>query len=72
MGCSIEDARNVKEKAKEIFSKYGSVGIHRTTDGYGIKVNLERRVSGDTVLPDSIDGVPVEFEFVGKTRKSEC
>jgi hypothetical protein len=72
MGCSIEQARIAKEKAKKLLQQYGpivGVGITRIGDGYGVKVNLETAVSEDLEFPPSVDGVPIVFEVTGKIRK---
>jgi hypothetical protein len=69
---TLEEARAAKQKAYEAFracAKVAGVGISRIAGGYGVKVNLEEPAPEGVVLPDSIDGVPVRVEVVGKIRK---
>jgi hypothetical protein len=71
-GKTLDEARAAKPKALAAFSRQASVvgvGITRVDDGYGVKVNLGEPPSAGTVLPESIDGVPVRVEVVGTIRK---
>jgi hypothetical protein len=45
------------------------VGITRIGGGYGVKVNLDIPPDPEIDLPETIDGVPVRVEVVGKIRK---
>jgi hypothetical protein len=45
------------------------VGVTRTPDGFGVKVNLSREPNADLEIPDEVDGVSVEVEVVGEIRK---
>jgi hypothetical protein len=70
--ATLDQARAVKQRAFEVCraqAKVVGVGIARLKDGYAVKVNLEEPPPADASLPDSIDGVPVRFEVVGKVRK---
>jgi hypothetical protein len=71
-GVSIEQARDVKREAVELFSRLATVagvGITKLQGGYGIKVNLREEPTPGTLLPETIRGVPVKVEVVGRIRK---
>jgi hypothetical protein len=45
----------------------GGVGIGRVGDGAGVVVYLERRLPGlKERIPETVDGVPVRFEVIGR------
>ena len=70
--CTLDQARAAKAKAVELFSALApvvGVGITRIGEGYGLKVNLERKPP--TALPIEVDGVPVRVEVIGKIRKRQ-
>jgi hypothetical protein len=70
--ASIERARNAKQEAAQVFSRFApvvGVGITRLHEGYGIKVNLREEPAPGAELPQSIQGVPVKVEVVGRIRK---
>ncbi len=70
---TLEEARVAKARALEEFRRKLSVvgvGITRIDGGYGVKVNIETSPAPDVDLPETIDGVPVRVEVVGKIRKS--
>ena len=65
-------ARAKKALAKRQFSRFGQVsgvGITRVRGRYGLKVNLARAPKPGEVLPNDIEGVPVQVEVVGQIRK---
>ena len=65
---SLERARQAKRQATLLFEKFGKVvgtGIINLDGGYGIKINLLEAPPADLVLPDHVEGVPVQVEFVG-------
>jgi hypothetical protein len=69
---SLDRARAAKERAKTVFARRASVvsvGITKVDGGYGVKVNLGEPPPADAGFPESIDGVPVQVEVVGTTRK---
>jgi hypothetical protein len=75
MSVSIEQARVAKGKVKDLFSASPSlqralagVGIGRIGDDYAVKVNLSQPLE-NAGLPDSLDGVPIELEVIGKIHK---
>jgi hypothetical protein len=69
MGRTLEEARIVKDKAKELFTSNVGVGITRIADGYAVKVNLRHPIPDNESVPTSIDGVPIRFEIVGELHK---
>ncbi len=71
MGHTLEQARAAKDKAKELFTSNVGVGITRVNDGYAVKVNLRSPLVDKENIPAAIDGVPVQFEVVGKIRKQQ-
>ncbi len=74
MGESLQllEARSAKEKAKQIFSRYGfvnGIGLTRLGDRYAVKVNFETEPLDPASLPDEIEGVPVVVRIVGPLHK---
>jgi hypothetical protein len=70
-GASIDAARAAKARALEVFGRLGEVvgvGLTRVDDGYGLKVNLRAPVTPGATLPESVEGVPVRVEVVGRIR----
>ena len=70
--ATLEQARAAKEKAFEVCSavaKVVGVGIAPLEGGYAVKVNLEEPLPEGTLLPVSVDGVPIRVEVVGRIRK---
>lgn len=68
----LEAARQVKARAKEIFSQFGSVngiGLTRLGDGYAVKVNFESEPLDRANLPHDIEGVPVVIQVIGPLHK---
>ncbi len=68
---SLDEARAARERAKSLFAGKAAVvgiGLTRVGDGYGVKVNLESPPAANARLPETIDGVPVRIEVVGKGR----
>jgi hypothetical protein len=68
----LDAARAAKNKAKQVLSQYGQVngvGITERDGQYAIKVNLEKGSVTDEDWPDSIDGVPLVVQLIGKIRK---
>jgi hypothetical protein len=68
----LDQACAAKERAKALFADQASVvgiGITRVGDGYGVKVNLKVPPAAGDDFPDSIDGVPIRIEVVGRIRK---
>lgn len=58
--ATIDEVRNVKDSAWDLFSQYGTVsgvGITQYKDGFGLKINFE--TAPDAVLPSEVNGVPV-------------
>ena len=55
-----------------MFSAQGKVvgvGITRVGDGQGVKVNLQTPPGPGVTLPESVEGVPVRVDVVGRIRK---
>jgi hypothetical protein len=71
---SIDEARNAKEHAASLFSRFGKVvGIGITKlpgSGYGLKVNFQEEPASMNELPQHVAGVPVRCEVVGQIRKA--
>ena len=69
---SLAQARAVKGLAKQVFAKFGpvaGVGLTRVGSDYAVKVNLEMESDPGVEMPDSLEGVPVKVEIVGKITK---
>ena len=72
MAATLDDARAAKEAALKVFSALGKVvgvGITRVGDGQGAKVNLQTPPGPGVTLPESVEGVPVRVDVVGRIRK---
>jgi hypothetical protein len=72
-GASLKEVRAVKSQAVQIFTELVgqvAVGVMRLADdSYGLKINLTKEPGKKVVLPQSVAGVPVQVEVVGKIRK---
>lgn len=69
---SLAEAREAKEKAKEIFPRLGSVngiGLTRQGDHYAVKVSFEAEPLDWSRVPKDIGGVPVVCRVVGPLHK---
>lgn len=60
-------AQAAKEKAKKLFLG-AAVGLTKLGDQEMIKVNLPEPLAPGADMPDSIDGIPIKLEVVGKVR----
>jgi len=63
------DARRVKQKVAEIARAAGSVagvGLTKVGNSYAVKVNLRDSQGVADRLPNSVDGVPVVYQVVGR------
>ncbi len=72
MSATIDNARRAKGIAKTVFSHFGEVvgvGLAPTNDGYAVKVNFGSPPSHPEDMPDTIEGVPVLVEIVGRIFK---
>ncbi len=72
MSVSIEQARLIKPKARaaaEGCATVIGVGLTRIGDSYAVKVNMRDQPAGQAVLPDSIDGVAIVYEVVGRIER---
>ncbi len=72
--ASLQSARAAKQRAVELLRPLIgadiAIGITRLDDeGFGLKVNLDDEPAAGIDLPDNVDGVPVQFEVVGRIRK---
>ena len=71
---TIEQARAAKPAAMRAFAPLApvvGVGIAKVRGGYGVKVNLASKPRRGVLLPESVEGVPVEVEVVGRIRKRQ-
>lgn len=69
MTASIKDARRAKPKAMEaarLCVAVAGVGLTRVGDSYAVKILLAETAPAAAELPDSVDGVPVVYEVVGR------
>jgi hypothetical protein len=65
-------ARVAKEKAKQIFPRYGSVngvGLTWREGHYAVKVNFESEPADRERMPEEVDGVPVVVQIGGPLHK---
>jgi len=70
----LTHAREAKEKAKQIFPRYGTVqgiGLTRRGTGYAVKVNFAAEPGDRSRMPQQIADVPVVVEVVGRLHKQE-
>jgi len=68
----LAEAREAKEKAKEIFPRFGSVngiGLARQGDGYAVKVSFEAEPRNREGMPREIGGIPVIVRIIGQIHK---
>ena len=73
-GVSLDSARAAKKRAAQVFvplvGEEVAVGIMCVAkDRFALKVNLTCEPSEEVILPDEVDGVPVQVEVVGKIYK---
>jgi hypothetical protein len=71
-GPSIDEARAAKVKAIQMLKDVPTVvgvGIAKFAQGYCLKINISQDVGDVQSLPQSIDGVPVHVEVIGRIRK---
>ena len=71
MPISRDKARAAKDAVHAAFSRLGTVagvGITKVGEDYAVKVNLEEALPASSAAPDSVDGVPVAVEVVGRVR----
>ncbi len=73
-GVSLKSAQAAKRRAAQVFvplvGEEVAVGITRLDDDcFCLKINLTSEPDKDVELPDEVEGVPVQVEFVGKIRK---
>lgn len=69
---SLEEARSAKKAAQVAFERLGKIagiGITRSGEGYGLKVNVPREFPANLETPKEIQGVPVRIEVVGPIKK---
>jgi len=69
---TLEQARAAKKQAEAVFSAMATVvgvGVTRKDGGYAVKINLAAAPPTDTLLPESVDGVPIVSEIVGRLTK---
>lgn len=69
---SLAEARDAKEKAKEIFRGLGSVngiGLTRQGDRYAVRVSFEAEPQDWSRVPKDIGGVPVVVRVIGPLHK---
>ena len=67
---TLDAARAAKASALRRFARVpeiNGIGLSRRGDGYAVKINCETEPSVE--IPNSIDGVEVITEIVGKIRK---
>jgi hypothetical protein len=68
----LDRARRAKEAlARSVGARdeVNGVGITRSGDGYGVRVNVRDDAPDDLDLPSEVEGVPVEVVRVGPIRK---
>jgi hypothetical protein len=68
----LNAARGAKEKAKQIFSQYGTVngiGLTRMGGLYAVKVNFESEPHDQDCMPREVEGVPVVVQVTGPLHK---
>ena len=69
---TLDQARSAKTKAAKVFCRKGNVvgiGITQIGGGYGVKVNIREAPEAGVDWPDSVEGVPVQVEVVGRITK---
>jgi hypothetical protein len=78
MPVTREQAELAKEKARALIeadpvlrNANPSYGIAFVGDGFGVKINFQKSVAWDNILPPSLDGVLLQIQVVGKIGKFE-
>lgn len=69
--ATLDEARKAKRKATARLARVpevNGIGVVRAGEGYGLKVNLTARVA-EGAIPESVDGVPLRSEVVGRIRR---
>lgn len=69
MTASIKDARRAKPKAMEaarLCATVAGVGLTRVAGSYAVKILLAETAPASAELPETVDGVPVVYEVVGR------
>jgi hypothetical protein len=72
MRITIGQARAAKNVAKSELAEIPEVvgiGVTKVGDNYALKINLREEPNGSVQVPESIAGVPVKIEVVGRIRK---
>jgi hypothetical protein len=76
MAATISQARVAKEKVKALVAGNRSlqtalagIGIGIVGSGYGVKVNFSNTVADQRILPETLDGVPLQISIIGRVRK---
>jgi hypothetical protein len=68
----LAKAREAKEKAREIFARFGPVngiGLARRGDGYAVKVSFAVEPRDRAQMPQEIGGVPIIVRVLGPLHK---
>jgi hypothetical protein len=69
---TLDQARTAKIKAAKVFGRKANVvgvGITQIGGSYGVKVNIREAPKAGTAFPESVEGVPVQVEVVGRITK---
>jgi hypothetical protein len=69
--ATLAAARSAKRKAARRLARVpqvNGIGVMRVEAGYGLKVDLAEAVEPG-VIPDTVDGVPLRAEVVGRIRR---
>jgi hypothetical protein len=72
MSPQLNAARGAKEKAKQIFSQFGTVkgiGLTKMGERYAVKINFESEPHDRDRMPREVEGVPVVVQITGPLRK---
>lgn len=76
MSITLEQAKSAKDKARQLVESTPllreanpSFGISFLAEGYGVEINFSRAGAWDTLLPPTLDGVPLKIQVVGQIGK---
>ena len=76
MTFTKDQAESAKEKVRDLVEAHPvlreampSYGISFVEQGFGVKINFQKDVAWEAILPSTLDGVPLQVQVVGKIGK---
>ena len=72
VAASLSKARQAKAEMAALLAgrpTVNGIGVGRAPDGWVVQVNLVAPLPDDHGLPDTIAGVPVRYDTIGRVKK---